>query len=144
EVKPAPPKPRPAPPPPPPPPPVEPSPEVVEAPRPLTDGSDALPTGPVQVESTGEQMADLATEPPPCSPEGAASVASDPAAGAGALPTPLPPPQVPDDSPVAEQALPPAQVPPSMRLMYEVSGRVKGINYNASGSLDWENLGDRY
>jgi hypothetical protein len=31
-----------------------------------------------------------------------------------------------------------------MSLMYEVTGRVKGINYNASGSLDWENQGDRY
>ena len=31
-----------------------------------------------------------------------------------------------------------------MRLMYEVTGRVKGINYSASGSLDWENQGDRY
>lgn len=143
EVKPAPPKPRPAP----PPPPVETSPEVVEAPLPVTDEPDALPTDPVPVEPADEQMAELAPEPTPGTPEqGAAGVASDPAAaaGTGALPTPLPPPQVPDDPPVAEQALPPAQVPPSMRLMYEVSGRVKGINYNASGSLDWENQGDRY
>ncbi|MDR7151816.1 hypothetical protein J2W49_003792 [Hydrogenophaga palleronii] len=145
EIKPAPPKPQPAP--PPPPPPVEPSPEVAEAPLPSTDEPDALSSDPVSVESGEEWMADLAREPAPVTPEPVAPGVAPPAGadrGTGPLPTPLPPPREPDVPLVADQALPPAQVPPSMRLMYEVSGRVKGINYSASGSLDWENQGDRY
>jgi hypothetical protein len=107
--------------------------------RPLADPQPADPADEWMAESTSAP--ELATQEQPV-----ASLAADPAAtaGASALLAPLPEAPVPAEPPVTEQALPPAQVPPSMSLMYEVTGRVKGINYNASGSLDWENQGDRY
>jgi hypothetical protein len=40
--------------------------------------------------------------------------------------------------------LPPAQPPASTRLHYVVAGQIKGFNYNATGTLDWELGGDRY
>ncbi len=41
----------------------------------------------------------------------------------------------------AARPLPPAQPPASTRLDYAVTGRIKGIAYNAEGRLDWT-LGD--
>ena len=41
-------------------------------------------------------------------------------------------------------ALPPAQPPASTRLDYDVTGRVKGIAYNAEGKLDWTRADGRY
>jgi len=41
----------------------------------------------------------------------------------------------------AAPPLPPAQPPASTRLDYAVTGRIKGISYNAEGRLDWT-LGD--
>lgn len=44
----------------------------------------------------------------------------------------------------AAQRLPPAQVPAAVRLLYDVSGSIKGFNYSASARLDWEPVGTRY
>ena len=41
-------------------------------------------------------------------------------------------------------ALPPATPPPSTRLLYDVSGNVKGIGYKAHGTLDWTVADGRY
>ena len=41
-------------------------------------------------------------------------------------------------------ALPPATPPPSTRLLYDVSGNVKGIGYKAHGTLDWTVTDGRY
>ena len=41
-------------------------------------------------------------------------------------------------------ALGPAQPPASAQLRYSVEGQSKGLNYSASGSLDWRNDGDGY
>ena len=38
----------------------------------------------------------------------------------------------------------PAQPPPSAQLSYSVEGQSKGLNYSASGSLDWRNEGSAY
>lgn len=46
--------------------------------------------------------------------------------------------------PVATRALPPAQPPASTRLDYAVTGRIKGIAYNAEGQLDWALADGRY
>ena len=40
--------------------------------------------------------------------------------------------------------LPPAQPPASTRLLYDVTGSVKGIAYRAQGTLDWTVANDRY
>jgi Protein of unknown function (DUF3108) len=46
--------------------------------------------------------------------------------------------------PAATRALPPTQLPASTRLDYAVTGRVKGIAYNAEGRLDWTLADGRY
>ena len=46
--------------------------------------------------------------------------------------------------PAATRALPPAQPPASTRLDYAVTGRIKGIAYNAEGQLDWTVADGRY
>ncbi len=38
----------------------------------------------------------------------------------------------------------PAQPPASAQLSYSVEGQSKGLNYSATGSLDWRNKGDTY
>ncbi len=47
-------------------------------------------------------------------------------------------------TPASARALPPAQPPTSTRLDYAVTGRIKGIAYNAEGLLDWTLADDRY
>lgn len=47
-------------------------------------------------------------------------------------------------SPPATRTLPPAQPPASTRLDYAVTGRIKGISYNAEGQLDWTVAEGRY
>lgn len=47
-------------------------------------------------------------------------------------------------APAATRALPPAQPPASTRLDYTVTGRIKGIAYNAEGQLDWTLADGRY
>lgn len=42
------------------------------------------------------------------------------------------------------QGLPPARPPASTRLVYDVSGQAKGLNYHASGTLDWQHDGQAY
>ncbi|OSZ73945.1 DUF3108 domain-containing protein [Hydrogenophaga sp. IBVHS1] len=59
-----------------------------------------------------------------------------------ALPEPVEPVQ-PAKAP-AGKPLPPAQPPASTRLHYVVAGQIKGFNYNATGTLDWELGGERY
>lgn len=44
----------------------------------------------------------------------------------------------------ADASLPPADVPPSVQLRYDVKGLAKGFNYTASGRLDWSHDGQRY
>lgn len=41
-------------------------------------------------------------------------------------------------------ALPPAQPPASTRLLYDVTGNIKGIGYKAQGTLDWTVADARY
>lgn len=46
--------------------------------------------------------------------------------------------------PTTPTTLPPAQPPTSTRLDYAVTGRIKGIAYNAEGALDWMVADGRY
>lgn len=47
-------------------------------------------------------------------------------------------------TPATPATLPPAQPPTSTRLDYAVTGRIKGIAYNAEGALDWTVADGRY
>jgi hypothetical protein len=47
-------------------------------------------------------------------------------------------------APADTRALPPAQPPASTQLDYAVTGRIKGIAYNAEGQLDWTVADGRY
>jgi hypothetical protein len=42
------------------------------------------------------------------------------------------------------QGLPPARPPASARLEYNVSGQSRGMNYQATGTLDWQHDGVAY
>ena len=44
----------------------------------------------------------------------------------------------------ADASLPPAAVPPSVQLRYDVKGLAKSFNYTASGRLDWSHDGSTY
>ncbi len=44
----------------------------------------------------------------------------------------------------AQATLPPSLPPPSARLLYQIKGSVRGIDYRASGTLDWRLSADRY
>jgi hypothetical protein len=78
-------------------------------------------------------------------------------AAATEAPAPAPAPQevavtepaAPETPPASEPAaagaaLPPATPPPGTRLLYEVTGNVKGIGYKAQGALDWSVTDGRY
>ena len=81
-----------------------------------------------------------ATEPAPASEEAATnepSVAPDEELLAAAVVKKRAP-------PANTRALPPAQPPGSTRLDYTVTGRIKGISYNAEGTLDWTVAEGRY
>lgn len=46
--------------------------------------------------------------------------------------------------PARSEPRPPAQPPASTQLAYGVTGSIKGLNYSASGMLDWTHTDDRY
>jgi hypothetical protein len=96
---------------------------LAEEPLEITPGGDAAP----------QAFATVPAETPDATNAG--PVASVTASAASAPSTGL----LPGDA-----DMPPVQPPPSIRLMYQVTGRIKGINYNAAGSLEWENEGTRY
>lgn len=52
--------------------------------------------------------------------------------------------RAPAASAARPRPLPPAQPPASTRLDYAVTGRIKGIGYNAEGQLDWTLADGRY
>ncbi len=134
-------------------PPAEPVPETPDAlPPPMDEPpafAEAQPDAAFLPEVAATEAGDGASvapaDPSASTTAAAMDAASAPSAPASAgVPTPLPLPKAPAEPLVADPTLPPAEPPPSMRLMYEVAGRVKGINYNAAGSLDWQNDGARY
>lgn len=146
----------------------EPEPKAEPEPEPVPDPPvEAL----AEPEPLPEPPLELLAEPPPepmveplLGPETTASLTDTPGADATPLAeTPVPPetPAATETGPVAstlapaastpatgllpgDAELPPALAPPSIRLMYQVTGRVKGINYNAAGALEWTNEGSRY
>lgn len=146
-ILPKPPEPEPAPPPPPPPPP--PSPKVVEPPPPPPPPVEVLvepPAAPV-AEPPPVEVAVVAPEAPPAEPPAPAPVETAPAAPVSDLPSAT---EVAAGTVtgkgvgLADAGLPPAIVPPSVELRYEVKGFAKGFNYVASGVLNWSHDGRQY
>ena len=163
----------PAPPPPPPaaPAPAQPPKKVVKKPAPPPPLTPPLPTAPpAQPEQPEPPAADIEAAvqglmgatpslEPPVEPMPAleARVPSEPSPATAATADPLP---KPDDSELAKASplagttagdgtpaaapLPPAQLPPSARLRYDVVGQAKGFNYSAGGQLDWYENGSTY
>lgn len=151
-IVPAPPPPPPAPPPPPPPKKVQkkPKPPPPEPPEPdteadaeaLMDAAPAyeLPSDPTPVLDTPApaevgEPGSVATDEPAPPPDPAASDL------AKAAPTAL---DAASGGTGAASSLPPAQLPPSARLRYDVAAKVKGFAFSAGGQLDWFEDGARY
>ena len=138
----------------------EPPPPVVKKPAPPPPVPEPEPEPVVATEP--EPVEPLVVEEPP---------PSELALAQPAEPLPAPPPVVPVEVPVAPQlpvsdatpgtevaagtvqgaglgvseaGLPPASVPPSVQLRYDVKGFAKGFNYTASGRLDWSHDGQTY
>ena len=92
------------------------------------------------------------TEPPAPAPEAPTEPALAPVAAPEAPPTSEP--GDADETQLAAAgakrpahamvALPPATPPPNTRLLYDVTGNVKGIGYKAQGTLDWSVADGRY
>ena len=129
-------------PPPPPPEPPEPEPDTEAAAEALMDAAPAyeLPSDPTPVldppaPAEVSEPDRAATEQPAQPPGPAASDLAKPAPAAL---------DAPPGSTGTAAPLPPAQLPPSARLRYDVAGQAKGFSYSASGQLDWSQDGSTY
>ncbi|KRC30477.1 DUF3108 domain-containing protein [Acidovorax sp. Root219] len=118
-------------------------------------GPPTAPPEPVAPPEPPMEVAAAAAEPPPATPEPAASAAVA-AASAPAAPAPIPAEVNPtaagiDVAPpgsgtgqTASAAPPPVQIPPPVRLTYEVKGQAKKFDYTARAELLWQHDGSRY
>lgn len=128
------PEPAPAPPPPPvvkPPPPPEPV-VVPEAPPPEPVADPVLPP-PTEVAVAPEPVVEPAVPPaaePASDLKPGTEVAAGTVQGAGLG--------------AADASLPPAVLPPDVKLRYAATASVKGSSYNGSGQLDWKVAGQQY
>jgi hypothetical protein len=118
---------------------LAPAPEVAEAASPAPDE----PKGPhPDVVAAAEPAPAATTEPDPAPAPDAIAEAAEFAAPDDLLLAAATPGQARKSA--AAVKLPPAQPPASTRLNYDVSGRVKGIAYQARGTLDWTLADARY
>lgn len=122
--------------------------DAVIAIAPLDETPDAAQA--VRVE---EPAAGSAPQPEPERAEAAptaevlAKAAPETDPGPQALPQPSDasaPPVPPEAAAVRGENLPPATLPASTQLAYDVSGTIKGLNYRASGALTWTLADGRY
>lgn len=133
-----------------------PRPKPVTAKPPIAKASPPKPVvAPVQqpepIASPAPQMEHVATAPPETAhsadapaiegpPPAAAPAPAEPAIAQASTPEPSPA----EAPPTTPTALPPAEPPASTRLLYDVTGSVKGIGYKAQGALDWTVKNDHY
>lgn len=125
---------------------------VTEAP---STGPPTAPPEPVAPPEPPMEVATAAAEPPPATPEPAASAAMA-AASAPAAPAPIPAEVNPTAAGIdiappgsgtgqnASATPPPVQIPPPVRLTYEVKGQAKKFDYTARAELLWQHDGSRY
>lgn len=125
---------------------------VAEAP---SAGPPTAPPEPVAAPEPPMEVAAAAAEPPPATPEPAASAAVA-AASAPAAPAPIPAEVNPTAAGIdiappgsgtgqnASATPPPVQIPPPVRLTYEVKGQAKKFDYTARAELLWQHDGSRY
>lgn len=128
-------------------------------PTPVAEAPPAEPLAatpePVAPPEPAMEVATAAAEPPPALPEPVASAAVA-AASAPAAPASTPVEVNPtaagiDIAPpgsgtgqTASAAPPPVQIPPPVRLTYEVKGQAKRFDYTARAELLWQHDGSRY
>lgn len=128
-------------------------------PTPVAEAPPAEPLAatpePVAPPEPAMEVANAAAEPPPALPQPAASAAVA-AASAPAAPASTPVEVNPtaagiDIAPpgsgtgqTASAAPPPVQIPPPVRLTYEVKGQAKRFDYTARAELLWQHDGSRY
>lgn len=115
-----------------PPPPPEPEPvvETVETPPPVEEVALAPPPPPPPPEPEIAPPVEATPQAPVSDMAPGTEVAAGTVQGGGAG--------------LSEAGLPPANVPPSVNLRYDVKGLAKGFNYTASGRLDWKHDGQTY
>ena len=132
-VRPKPPKPRP---------PKPPLPTLAPAPAPVEAASEnlaanALPVDPAGMQDVPADNSTAATETAvPSTP------LTEPPQAAPEPPEPSTPP--PEPAPPAPAPATPVALPGSARLLYDVSGQVKKLNYNARSELQWMQDGSTY
>lgn len=119
---------------------LAPRPKPVRKPAPESVAAPAPPEQPAEVVAAAEAPAPASPDiaviepaPPPPTPAEPVAVSST---------EPATPPA--SESAAAGPTLPPATPPPSTRLLYDVTGNVKGIGYKAQGTLDWSVADGRY
>lgn len=121
---------------------ARPKPVTVAAPEPEqpAPSTSAPPDVPAHAESTSPPssaalaVAPMENDTPPTSPFTPADTVAQ---------TPAEPPTGLDPTPGA-RSLPPAQVPGTTRLGYDVRGTIKGLGYSAEGTLEWTLTNGRY
>lgn len=131
---------------------------IVPAP---TSASQAVPV-PRPKPARKPALEPVAAQAPPDPPAEVVAMAEAPAPVSqdAAVIEPAPPPPAPtepvavssaepetpptSESAAAGPALPPATPPPDTRLLYDVTGNVRGIGYKAQGVLDWIVADGRY
>ncbi len=128
-------------------------------PTPVAEAPPAEPTAamqePLAAPEPPMEVATAVAAPPPATPEPAASAAVA-AASAPAAPASTPVEVNPTAAGIdiappgsgtgqnASAAPPPVQIPPPVRLTYEVKGQAKKFDYTARAELLWQHDGSRY
>ena len=141
--------------------------QTASRPKPaLVTATAVAPTEPAPVAAAAEPEPERLPEPSPAEPDRAAGWSAEapasPAASADGVPEPIQAtPLIASLAPLLAEASAqnsvastapeaegissgPAQPPASAQLDYSVEGQSKGLNYSASGSLDWRNDGQGY
>lgn len=115
--------------------------EAIETPAIEATPVEAQPN-PIEVAIT-ENAPPASAEPPPA-PEAPVAAADEPMESNDDMLLAAATPGQARKPAAAAVKLPPAQPPASTRLLYDVTGSVKGIAYKAQGTLDWTVANGRY
>lgn len=119
-----------------------PMPEAIDAPAAEAAPMEAPPTASTDVAALTEAAPPAPAAPPPA-PEAPVAAADEPTEPDDMLLAAATPGQARKPAATAVK-LPPVQPPASTRLLYDVTGSVKGIAYKAQGTLDWTVANGRY
>ncbi len=119
---------------------LAPRPKPVRKPAPEPAAAPAPPEQPAEVVAAVEASAPTLTDVAVIEPEPPTPTPAEPVAVSSTEPAAPPS----SEAAAAGPPLPPAIPPPGTRLLYDVTGNVKGIGYKAQGALDWSVADGRY